>query len=530
MRHGPGEKTVRSVLIPILAAFVLLAVPAAAPAAAPLTAPRMNNPSLDITATNPRPLLSVYNASGGEGPRTYDFELSSDPAFPPGKTQQYLNIPETTPYITEVRVSEQNALKGGRWHLRVRARDAGREGPWAVTRFFLDTVNTRHFCGLRRRPVQAVMASSGQYAGNITDWDDPGQLTYWLSAPPGPGGKSEWVVFDLGTPVIVSRFWILSNPDGPAGRLTSFAWQYMDYAGKWTDIPGASVSNNDTFRNVMDIPATEARFFRLHIRDFVGLQAQINCIIPYGPGLPPLPIPPVGDYVLIIGDQMNGFTYTKVSDFVKSLHMGLDVLPVKHMDASLAMISALSSPPTAIIVSGNNADYPNMPMFEYYGVFDIIRNTEIPLLGICAGHQFTSMAYGITFARGMGWFDDTTTRLELAPTQGPGPDAKARGIDEKTGAEPIRILAGFEGLPIFRGMENPFQATEIHSWAVSPRALPPGHEVTAESSYVQTVRARDRHLYGAQFHGEAVLAYNQGGRYIRNFLAIAKEVEKARMR
>ncbi|MEW5736858.1 MAG: discoidin domain-containing protein [Thermodesulfobacteriota bacterium] len=530
MRYGPKERRV-VVLTLAMSALFLLFVPPAATAAAPLTAPRMNNPSLDVTATNARPLLSVYNAAGGREPRTYEFELSSEPSFPAGRTMRYEKVPETTPYLTEMRLPAKDALQDGRWFFRVRARDAqGGTGPWAATRFFLDTVGTRHFCGLLRRPVQTIMASSGEYAGNIVDWNDPGQATYWLSAPPGPGGKGQWIVFDMGVPVTVSRFWMLSNPDGPSGRLISFSWQYMDFQGRWTDIPGASIEKNDTFRNILDIPETEARFFRLHIRDFVGLQAQLNSIIPYGPGLPSVPIPPKSDYVLIIGDQMNGFTYTKLSDFVKSLGTGLETLSVSHREASPAMIASLSPKPVAIIVSGNNADYPNMPMFEYYGVFEIIRTTDIPLLGICAGHQFTSMAYGLTFARGMGWFDDSTTRMELCQSQGPGPDAKIRGINEKTGAEPIKIRKGYEDLPIFQGMPDPFVAVEIHSWAVSPLALPEGHEIIAESSYVQAVRARDRLLFGAQFHGEAVVPYNQGGRYIKNFLDIAQSAEKARAR
>lgn len=494
----------------------------------PLSAPRLtNNPAFDTTATNSRPLLSLFNATGGIGDRTYEYQISASPGFNKASTLVYRGIRETNSLITEMKIPDKDALPDGTYAWRARAVDSrGKKGPWAVTRFHIDTKNTRTFSGLVRRPVKNVTVSSGQDPKNITDWNDQGLLTFWNSSPPGPAGATQWVVLDLGVPAKVSRFWMLSNPNSASGRLLDFIWQYQTDGGEWKEIPESALKENDTFRNIIDFQPVTAQFFRLLITDFAGLQAQINCIIPYGPGTPPRPVLPKQDYVLVFGDQMNGFTYTMLADFIESLDTGLATVTVPHMDASLAMLQALDPQPVAVFVSGNNADYGQMPMFEYYGLFEIIRDTHIPLLGICAGHQFTSMAYGMTFARSMGWFDASTFRMEQASKGGPHLEWKERGIDPQTGREPIHIKKDYVGLPIFQGIPSPFLAVEIHSWAVSPLALPKDHVITAASSYAQAVKSETRHLYGAQFHGEAVVGYNQGGRYIRNFLDIALKARK----
>ena len=138
-------------------------------------------------------------------------------------------------------------------------------------------------------------------------------------------------------------------------------------------------------------------------------------------------------------------------------------------------------------------------MFEFYGEFEMIRKTDIPILGICAGHQFLTMAYGLTFVRSMGWTDDSTFGLKPQ----------------------IRIRPEYKADPIFSGIPNPFSAVEIHSWAVSPVTIPDGYVITSETGYIQTLQSEKKTLFGSQFHGEVKLDYNQGGSYITNFLKIA---------
>ncbi|MDD5086090.1 MAG: discoidin domain-containing protein [Candidatus Omnitrophica bacterium] len=379
---------------------------------AALTAPKLtNNPSFDVIVTNPRPLLSFFNASGGAGKRTYTIQIDTDPAFASKNLITYESVPEENKYITgklEISrklVEEKDSLNGkARYYWRVRAVDeAGNEGPWAESRFFFDAEADDSFMGLVRIPVSAVEVSSGQNPKNITDLDDPGQASFWQSTP--PGSVTQWVMFDMGKTREVSRIWMLSNPQGPDGWLKDFVWQMSSDGKRWSDIKGTSVKNNDTFRNIIDFDAVKARYLRLLIKEWYGYAAQINVITLYSPGRPAVPKAPEKDYVLLVGNQEDGFTFSELADFVKGLDLGLETLTVPHYEVSLDMLTKLKKKPVAVILSGNNADYPNLPMFEYNGEYEIIRKSDIPILGICCGHQQLAMAYGYTYARSMGWED-----------------------------------------------------------------------------------------------------------------------------
>jgi len=130
------------------------------------------------------------------------------------------------------------------------------------------------------------------------------------------------------------------------------------------------------------------------------------------------------------------------------------------------------------------------------------------MLGICAGNEFMAMAYGVSFAHWMGWFDDTMFRL-------------AKG--EKP--EPVQIKQEFITDPIFIDVPNPFRAVEIHSWAISPLFLKDKRygefRETTSTSYIQTLKSMERPVYSEQFHGAVVNSYNQSGKYLSNFLKLA---------
>ncbi len=488
----------------VFLSFIMVTFVSSTSSGESLTAPKLtNNPSLDVIATNKRPLLSIFNASGGTGKRTYIFQIDTVPDFDSESFIEYKDIPETNEYITEKQIEKKDALfplGKTTYYWRARAVDeAANKGPWGETRFFLDTASDDTFMNLLRIPVEEVAVSSGQNPKNIIDLDDPGQSTFWLSSP--PGDPVQWIAFDFGKRQEVSRIWMLSHPSGKNGWLKNFVWQWSSNNRIWTDIPDAEVQNNDTFRNIIEIEPVSARYFRLLIRDWYGCAPQINAIILYSPGIPEIPEPPDDDYVLVIGNQMNGFTFSELAEFVEGLDLNLRTLTIPHYEVSLDVINKLKNKPLAIILSGNNADYQNLPMFEYNGVFEIIRQCQIPILGICCGHQLACMAYGYTFARSMGWRDFTSL-----------------ASDEQKKLTKITII---KNLPIFQGIPNPFTAPEVHSWAVSPLSLPEDYEITSESTYIQTIKSKTKFLYGEQFHAEIKTDYNEAMPYLVNFLKMA---------
>ena len=471
-----------------------------------------SNPQLDMVLTNRRPILSVGNPDGMLRPYTLTFEISPDPAFPSDRTIRYEGIEQQDKYISEKQVETGDELKDGRYYWRARTVDSeGHFSEWIQTRFTVDVADSRSFSGFLRAPVLHVSASSGENPENMIDWTDTGQVTYWNNAPRAAGESNSWVVLDMGKPIPVARFWMLStrHPSPAPGWLTHFVWQSSNDAANWTNIEGTEVRNNDTSRNTLDFVPVNARYYRLVIYSQNALQARINAIIPYVKGEPEPPRVPDGNYVLIVGNQMNGFTYTQLAGFIE--RQGFPTVTVGHQNVSLKMLRALKNRPMAIILSGNNADFPYLPMFEYYGEFEIIRQVhDIPMLGISAGHEFYAMAYGISFARPMGWFDDTMFRLN-------------RG--EKP--IPVEVLPGYVGDPVYRDLPNPFKAVEINSRAVSPLFLQDVRykefRATAKTSYIQALRSSERPLYSQQFHAEVVNDYNQSSPYLVNFLKIAEE-------
>ena len=469
-----------------------------------LTAPKLtNNPTWDVIVTNTQPLFSFFNSTGGEGKRTYTIQIDTTPNFDSPDLIEYKTVPEKNQYITDKRDITDNLLKDEnnlidktRYYWRVKATDAtGATSKWATSRFYLDTAADDSFMDLVRIPVEKIEVSSGSNPKNIIDLDDPGQSTFWQSTP--PGSYTQWVKFDLGKEYQISRIWMLSNPSGPDGWLKDFVWQVSADGETWIDIHGTAVNNNDTFRNILNFPTVKSRYVKLLIKDWHGYAPQINTITLYSPGTPPIPLAPEEPYVLLVGNQENGFTFSALADFVESLPLKLKTITVPHYEVSLDMVNKLRTKPVAIILSGNNADYPNLPMFEYNGEYELIRESDIPILGICCGHQQLAMAYGYTFARSMGWEDISSMET-----------AKTRTLIEIKKEDPV-----------FKNISNPYTAVEIHGWAV---AFPPeGFEILAASSYIQAMKNTTRMVYGEQFHAEIKAPYNESTPYLVNFLKMA---------
>jgi anthranilate synthase component 2 len=117
---------------------------------------------------------------------------------------------------------------------------------------------------------------------------------------------------------------------------------------------------------------------------------------------------------------------------------------------------------------------------------------EIPILGICLGHQAIGAAFGARVVRGIPCHGRTSE-------------------------------IHHDGQGIFRGIPSPFNAARYHSLAVSAADLPPALEVqaTTRDGAIMAVRHRRRTIVGLQFHPESILT-EHGHELLANFLALAR--------
>ena len=114
---------------------------------------------------------------------------------------------------------------------------------------------------------------------------------------------------------------------------------------------------------------------------------------------------------------------------------------------------------------------------------------NIPLLGVCLGHQAIAVAFGGNFV-------------------------PAKQILH---GKVSKIFHKEEG--IFKNLPNPFEATRYHSLAVSNAGLPPCLRVTAraEDGEIMGMQHITYPIYGVQFHPESILT-TSGPHLLSNFL------------
>jgi para-aminobenzoate synthetase len=127
---------------------------------------------------------------------------------------------------------------------------------------------------------------------------------------------------------------------------------------------------------------------------------------------------------------------------------------------------------------------------------DVIARTEIPLLGVCLGHQ------GIVTHEG--------GEVAAAPAARHGHLAKVK----------------HDGEDLFRDLPDDFTAVRYHSLAVL-EPMPETLEATAraDDGVVMGLRHRSRPLWGVQFHPESI-ATEYGERLIGNFRDLTLEHQK----
>lgn len=147
--------------------------------------------------------------------------------------------------------------------------------------------------------------------------------------------------------------------------------------------------------------------------------------------------------------------------------------------------------PDAIVISPGPG-HPANPR-DIGNCLDIIRESTVPLLGVCLGHQAITVAFG--------------GEVSHSPS---GP------LHGKTS------LIEHDGKGIFKGLPSPLVGGRYHSLAITK--LPKELEINARTNdgIIMGIKHRKRAIFGLQFHPESVLT-PQGIKIVENFLRLAKQ-------
>jgi len=185
--------------------------------------------------------------------------------------------------------------------------------------------------------------------------------------------------------------------------------------------------------------------------------------------------------MLLMIDNYDSFTYNLVQYFAE---LGEEVKVVRNDEIAVEEIAALK--PSRICISPG----PCSPAEAGISVATIKRYAgQIPILGVCLGHQAIGEAFGGRIVRAQKVMHGKTDQIHHT------------------------------GLGVFKNLPNPFTVTRYHSLAIERSSLPAALEITASSSdgEIMGVRHRGLAVQGVQFHPESILS-EHGHALLKNFL------------
>lgn len=185
-------------------------------------------------------------------------------------------------------------------------------------------------------------------------------------------------------------------------------------------------------------------------------------------------------------DNYDSFTYNLVQYFGE---LGEEVLVYRNDAITIDQIKALK--PDRIVISPG----PCTP--KEAGISNEVIKTfsgKTPILGVCLGHQCIGDVFGAKVVRA------------------------GRLMHGKTS------LIHHDNKGLFKGCDNPFEATRYHSLILEPKSIPPALQVTAKANKNEIMGIRHKKLpvWGVQFHPESILT-KEGKKILKNFVALSKK-------
>ncbi|MCL9651838.1 aminodeoxychorismate/anthranilate synthase component II [Pantoea agglomerans] len=189
--------------------------------------------------------------------------------------------------------------------------------------------------------------------------------------------------------------------------------------------------------------------------------------------------------MLLLIDNYDSFTWNLYQYFCE---LGAQVRVVRNDAITLEQMAAL--PLTHLVISPG----PCTPSESGISLAAIRHFAgQLPVLGVCLGHQAIAQAYGAQVVRARQVMHGKTSVIQHT------------------------------GQGVFRTLNNPLTVTRYHSLIVQRGSLPDAFEVTAwtmrdgEPDEIMGFRHKTLALEGVQFHPESILS-EQGHQLLRNFL------------
>jgi anthranilate synthase component 2 len=188
--------------------------------------------------------------------------------------------------------------------------------------------------------------------------------------------------------------------------------------------------------------------------------------------------------MILVIDNYDSFTYNLVHYLAE---LGAETV-VRRNDA-LTVQDAFAMGPQAVVLSPG----PCAP--DQAGIcLPLLRGAgeDLPILGVCLGHQAIGQAYGGEVIRAKAVMHGKTSAIHHT------------------------------GQGVFKGLKNPFTATRYHSLSIEKQDLPADPEVTAwtDDGEIMGVQHKTRPVHGVQFHPESI-ATECGHELLGNFLDLA---------
>ncbi|OGO45398.1 MAG: anthranilate/aminodeoxychorismate synthase component II [Chloroflexi bacterium RBG_16_64_32] len=194
--------------------------------------------------------------------------------------------------------------------------------------------------------------------------------------------------------------------------------------------------------------------------------------------------------MILLIDNYDSFTYNLYQYLCE---LGAEVQVVRNDQATLDEIEAMPALGGIVISPGPCTPKEagiSVPLVRHFAGKALPAGRQVPILGVCLGHQSIGVAFGGTVAGAGEILHGKTSMIH------------------------------HEGKGVLRGLPNPFEAIRYHSLAIQREGFPEDElEVTAESDsgVIMAVRHRRYPIEGVQFHPESILT-KVGHDVLRNFL------------